>query len=82
MENEPKGPYASGDTLLDDYRLSMTEARIANASYAEGYKAGRASRDGLRAALKQLRGPIVPLHTGACACVACAALAEDEEPKE
>jgi hypothetical protein len=94
MGNELKGPYKVGtgldgwpsiigpggiehDTDLWDERL----ANALNAAYAEGFKAGRASRDGLREALVAISSELYVNVDAATRCrqLAKKALAEDDK---
>ena len=86
MANEPKGPYKLKDGIKVDgndfiYVESEIEVEIANAAYADGYKAGRASREGLRETLQAIASELYVNVESATRCrqIAKQALAEDEK---
>lgn len=81
MENEPKEPYRKGDVAFGYIDLDTREAAIANAAYAEGYKAGRKSRDGLREALQAIASELYVNVESATRCrqIAKQAIADDEK---
>ena len=70
--SEAKGPYFE----KEDYSVHSM-----NAAYAEGFKAGRASRDGLRKALEKIAGEDYRGNRPVSASIAMKALKDDGEVK-
>ena len=92
MKDEPKGPYflqaiesgglgigGPGRDVNEYLGLSTDQGIVRVRHLNEGYQAGRASRDGLRKALKRIAGADYRGNRSSESVLAFEALAEDEK---